>query len=511
MSQLDLDLATDAELVSRFAAGRDQRAFAELVKRHGPMVKAVARRQLRHEQDADDAFQATFLALAAAAGRRKWNPTIAAWLHQTALRSARSLGRSNARWKRNFEAKSRVTPEEYTSAVRDDICEVLDETLSRLPAKLRAAIVLCDLEGLGRKEAAARLGVPPSTLANHVADGRKRLRSLLVRRGIGLSAAGVAAHLAELAKAAPLSPAAVGSAATKAALFAAGHTPKEIGVSTTIVHTAQGVLHAMTLTRLSFIAAAALVLVSSAGVIRGGMNMFASVAVAETILIDDFDDGNATGWTEYDLWTTQGSFDAGTGQYQLQGMLRNSGTGSNMFAFWDGSASSRYSNGLLRATVQANTNDTFLALGMRVSGTGPNLLSGYLFGASVGGPFEIYAFRRTGSGGVQVLAQSLPSIQLTSGEDWIFEAGAVGDQLSFKFWRDGEAVPSAPQLAVVDTAFSAGLLGVEANVTGGLGRQGQLGATFDDIQFTTIPEPPTAILSAIFFTGVFAWQWRRSL
>jgi hypothetical protein len=33
MSQLDLDLATDAELVSRFAAGRDQRAFAQLVAR----------------------------------------------------------------------------------------------------------------------------------------------------------------------------------------------------------------------------------------------------------------------------------------------------------------------------------------------------------------------------------------------------------------------------------------------------------------------------------------------
>ena len=63
--------------VTRFAAGRDQRAFAEVIRRHGPMVMAAARRVLRHEQDAEDAFQATFLALARACCRlRRFSPSI---------------------------------------------------------------------------------------------------------------------------------------------------------------------------------------------------------------------------------------------------------------------------------------------------------------------------------------------------------------------------------------------------------------------------------------------------
>src|SRR5436309_2789181 len=52
---------TDGQLLRRFAAGRDEAAFAVLLKRHGPMVLGVSRRVLRSVQDAEDVFQATFL------------------------------------------------------------------------------------------------------------------------------------------------------------------------------------------------------------------------------------------------------------------------------------------------------------------------------------------------------------------------------------------------------------------------------------------------------------------
>jgi hypothetical protein len=263
----------------------------------------------------------------------------------------------------------------------------------------------------------------------------------------------------------------------------------------------------MTLTKLAMNGAAALAIAFAASSIGGVANIFSSVAQAETLRIDNIDDGNASGWTEYDLWATRGDFDASSGAYQFDSMLRNPGTGSNMFSTWNGSANGQFSNGWYRAKVRADTNDTLLGLGLRISRQFPNRVNGYIFGAAVGELFEIY---RIQDGSAQLLAQSQPTTRLTSGQDWIFEAGALGQHLTFKFWRDGETEPAAPQVVTSSSAFASGLLAIEANVTGGLGRQGQLTATFDDIVFTTIPEPPTALLSAVFFAGIIAWQWRRS-
>ena len=93
----DLPAAPDAELLARFRAAGDEAAFAALVRRHGPLVMGVCRRVLRHHQDAEDAFQATFLVLARKAASIHRRAALASWLYGVARRVAGDARRAATR------------------------------------------------------------------------------------------------------------------------------------------------------------------------------------------------------------------------------------------------------------------------------------------------------------------------------------------------------------------------------------------------------------------------------
>jgi RNA polymerase sigma factor (sigma-70 family) len=209
-------LAADGDLLARFLRHRDEAAFAALVRRHGPMVLAVCRRILVGAADAEDAFQATFLVLVRNAAALASRPTLGDWLHGVARRTALKARVMAARRRDRERAAARLG--EQAGGERNDWLGWLDEEVGRLPARYRRPVVLCDLEGLSRREAARVLGWPEGTVAGYLARGRELLgRRLLRRAGV----AGVTAAAAWAADPVRAVPPHLMTAASAAALGAA--------------------------------------------------------------------------------------------------------------------------------------------------------------------------------------------------------------------------------------------------------------------------------------------------
>jgi RNA polymerase sigma factor (sigma-70 family) len=235
----------DAALLRRFAARRDQDAFAELVRRHGAMVLGVCRRVLRDAHDAEDAFQAAFLVLARKARSLTRPESVAHWLYGVAYRTALKAKSRRARRRACEREAAAGRPDAPAPAPEwGDLGAVLDEEINRLPAKYRAAFVLCHLEGKTAEEAARLSGCPKGTVFSRVAWARARLRSRLTRRGLALAAA--AALLAvEEARALP-------APLLAAALAGAGKTAS---VSAPVAALTEGVLRAMYMSKVKVVAA----------------------------------------------------------------------------------------------------------------------------------------------------------------------------------------------------------------------------------------------------------------
>jgi len=190
--------APDRELLERYVRERDERAFAALVARHGRMVRAVCRRVLGHDADADDAAQATFLVLVRKAASIRDRNGLANWLFGVAHNVAAKARQTRTR-RQTKEAK---TPPRPPEAVASDFAELLHTELAKLPAAYRAVVVLCDLEGETIADAAKQLGIPTGTVASRLARGRTRLANRLRSLGLGVSVGLVAALLSESAAAA---------------------------------------------------------------------------------------------------------------------------------------------------------------------------------------------------------------------------------------------------------------------------------------------------------------------
>jgi RNA polymerase sigma factor (sigma-70 family) len=262
---------TDAELLRRFVAERDEAAFTTLVQRYGPLVLGVCQRVLHHRQDAEDAFQATFLVLLHKAGSIKQPELVGNWLYGVAHFTAKNAKVSAARRRARERQVTEMAPAQ--DVVGEDVWRelrpLLDEELSRLPEKYRVPIVLCELHGKSRKEVARLLDCPEGTVSSRLARGRELLRTRLARRGVTLSAVALAGALAhDSALAAVPAPLAARTIETVMRV-AAAPVPGAGIVSNQVAALTEGVLKTMFLAKLKMATAllVALALLTGAGVL----------------------------------------------------------------------------------------------------------------------------------------------------------------------------------------------------------------------------------------------------
>jgi RND family efflux transporter MFP subunit len=260
------DGASDAALLERYVHRGDEAAFELLLWRHGALVFNVCRRILPCEQDAEDAFQATFLAFVRKAGSISRRGSVASWLYKVAYRialEARGRAQKTAATEKSSGEGRAVA--QAADPLWSDVRPILDEELNRLPERLRRPIVLCYLEGKSNEEAARELDCRLGTIYSRLSRGRELLRHRLQRRGVTLPIAALivalTAHAVEAAPALSL----VRAAARAALVFA--DPSAATAVSPHVATLAEGVLRTMLVTKLKIVAVMLLVI----GVAAGGV------------------------------------------------------------------------------------------------------------------------------------------------------------------------------------------------------------------------------------------------
>ena len=210
----------DNSLIAEFNARRSEEAFAALVRQHVNLVFATALRQVGDAGAAEEITQNVFVALAQAAGKLGSHPTIAGWLHQTALNKSREWLRSELRRRRREQvAVNLELARAEGDSVWSPLVPLLDEALLELREPDRQAVILHFMEGRTFHEVGSALGIGEDAARKRVNRCLDQLTHFFRRRGFAAPALAAGAPLFALSSHA--APAGLAASATTAGLAAA--------------------------------------------------------------------------------------------------------------------------------------------------------------------------------------------------------------------------------------------------------------------------------------------------
>ncbi len=255
----------DAHLLERFLESADEAAFAALMRRHAPMVMAACRRILRDSHDAEDALQATFLVLARKGHSILRRERIALWLYGVAVRTAMALRGRKARGRLAESEMFHMRDTETKAEERMPDWQIqFDQEMQGLPAKYRTVLVLCELQGLSRRDAAKQLRLSEGTVSSRLARGRQMLRKRLERHGFtGLQMAG-----------APVAASLIAATAQAARVATESGSLAEC-VSASVASLVEGVMKTMLVSKMAI---KAVVVLALGGLLAGAANWSAGPA-----------------------------------------------------------------------------------------------------------------------------------------------------------------------------------------------------------------------------------------
>jgi RNA polymerase sigma factor (sigma-70 family) len=237
---------TDGQLLADYVNRRNGEALAALVNRHAPMVWNVCRRVLGNHHDVEDAFQATFLVFVRKAASIAQAELLSNWLYGVARQTAMKARTMAAkRREREQQVENLLDSPAAGQDLGNDLRPLIDHELGLLPDRYRVVIVLCDLEGKTRQEAARCLGCPEGTVGSRLARARTLLAKRLARHGLAVSGGTLTAVLAQDAASASV-PISVLSATIKAVTLVAAGTAVTGGtISATVAALEEGAVKAM--------------------------------------------------------------------------------------------------------------------------------------------------------------------------------------------------------------------------------------------------------------------------
>ena len=269
---------TDERLLGAFVGTGDETAFSRLVERYGGMVLRVCHNVLGQTQDAEDATQAAFLALARKSSKLRASTSLGPWLYHVAYCVSVDARRSrNARQERERKAVEMYANTCPDGLAGEEMNLALTRELACLPERYRESLILFHLEERSLEETAAVLGCPVGTVGTRLARGRELLRKRLAVSGVVVALAEVGGMLSAEAGAAVLPATFVNATSKAAVLFAAKGAAVGEGLTSNAVALAKGWLKSMFYSKVKVAAVA----IAAVGLLGTGIGFLVYRAPAE--------------------------------------------------------------------------------------------------------------------------------------------------------------------------------------------------------------------------------------